>query len=322
MIQLFKPTPTRQQMLAAAEHCYQSSQLAPGPATERAEKLISDRLGFPCIATSSATAALRVATHMLCPGIVWAPATTWPGTYCSLPRERLRFYDFGAEDTIGEADAILVELYGVPAVQRQSAGRRIVDAAHNLCGATHRSLLRSGAADAIVYSVGPTKELATPSGGFVVSPHITPGWREFLHYGAVGRRAYRVPADNGLMNEFSAALFCEQYSRIDELKQWRLSVLEEYTHLLGDEAMRYVRHGSGHVAILACAPKQQAIIREAMFAQGIQWGSHYPLPAFCPKEHFPRSHEIETSTITIPCHHALRMVDVKRVAEVIKPLLV
>lgn len=320
-MKLFPTTPHIEAAVAAARNCVEADQWAPGPATTRAAQAVSEFFGgIPALATDSATAALQIASEFLIPrdAEVLVPATTWPGTYCAIGR-RLRFHDQYGYVAGTPAAAVLVELWGQTLYPWARVAQRVIlDAAHALCMPHHRELFRSGVVDAIVYSVGPTKEIGTPRGGFVVSPHITDAWQTFAHYGVgPGRYPLTPRGINGIMTEFSAELFLQQWPKLDEWREHRRSLLRAYRKVLGCYCVTNA-DSSGHIASYCASSRASAeLIKEALKKEGIEFGNHYPLPRWLNPRLFPNSTRIEHEQISLPCHLEMTPADALRVARIV-----
>ena len=329
MLKACQPSLTEEDVAAAAS-VLRSGELEAGEHVDRLVSTLAAFLSVPpawILLTNSASTALACLGPLLSPGVVVAPALTWPATYdWSSPDHRI----LADTDTLGHLSipalylrgigrrslAVPVALWGRTLDEREVGEyhRRCdyvaIDAAHDL-NPIYMEFLDRGIAEVVVYSFGPLKEVCGVFGGALVSP-LAYQLRAYVNHGVVNRVPVEPIGVRGRMSDVSAAVVSNQLKRLTDTRWHRSTLLGAYQDGLGS-AMLTTPEASGHLAVMQCRDSYHRVrvigkLREAE----VETAVHYPLPFYLyPLP--PVSAHLADTVLTLPCHAAVTVEDVRRV---------
>jgi perosamine synthetase len=267
-----KPTPTREIPLSAPYlgdreeelvlEVLRSGRLSLGPAIDRFEELLAERVGAPyAAAVSSGTAGLHLLCHLagLGPGdeVVTSPFSFVASANCFIfegatpvfadvdPRT-LNLDPAAVEAAIGERTRaiVAVDIFGYPCELdelRAIADRHGLELIGDACqalGAEYRGAPVGSHGPSAVFAFYPNKQIATGEGG-VVTTHSEEQWRQLRSLRNQGR-AYdgggwfhhvRV-GFNYRWTDLQAAIGIAQLEQLDEILRRRDAVAARYGELL------------------------------------------------------------------------------------------
>jgi len=346
--------------IAAVSEVLRSGWLASGPKVAQLEAELSAYLGGRPVRTqTSATAGLEMA--LLACGIgrgdeVITPALSFVATANVIVRVGARpvFVDVGLDSRnidLDRAEAAItprtraimpVHFAGLPldmerlyAIATRHGLRVIEDAAHAI-GSSFRGRRIGSFGDLVCFSFHPNKNITTIEGGAISggSPAELKAIELHRWHGQVksGFDGFDTLLAGGKYNlsDVAAAVGLGQLRRLEEFNARRRALIARYYELWATEApLRLPERGddghSWHVFTPLLPLAQLSISRaqfmEAMKAQGIGTGVHYPAihlfsayRALGYREgQFPNAERIGRETVTLPLFPAMQLSDVERV---------
>jgi len=346
--------------IAAVSEVLRSGWLASGPKVAQLEAELSAYLGGRPVRTqTSATAGLEMA--LLACGIgrgdeVITPALSFVATANVIVRVGARpvFVDVGLDSRnidLDQAEAAItprtrtilpVHFAGLPldmerlyAIATRHGLRVIEDAAHAI-GSSFRGRRIGSFGDLVCFSFHPNKNITTIEGGAISggSPAELKAIELHRWHGQVksGFDGFDTLLAGGKYNlsDVAAAVGLGQLRRLEEFNARRRALIARYYELWATEApLRLPERGddghSWHVFTPLLPLAQLSISRaqfmEAMKAQGIGTGVHYPAihlfsayRALGYREgQFPNAERIGRETVTLPLFPAMQLSDVERV---------
>jgi dTDP-4-amino-4,6-dideoxygalactose transaminase len=349
-----------EETIAAVSEVLRSGWLASGPKVAQLEAELSAYLGGRPVRTqTSATAGLEMA--LLACGIgpgdeVITPALSFVATANVIVRVGARpvFVDVGLDSRnidLGQTEAAItprtraimpVHFAGHPVdmerlydIARRHRLRVIEDAAHAI-GSSWRGRRIGSFGDLVCFSFHPNKNITTIEGGAISGGSAEELRAIELHrwHGQVksGFDGFDTLLAGGKYNlsDVAAAVGLGQLKRLEEFNAARRALIARYYELWGQDApLRLPERGdeghSWHVFTpllpLAQLTISRAQFMEAMKAQGIGTGVHYPAihlfsayRALGYREgQFPNAERIGRETVTLPLFPAMQMQDVERV---------
>ena len=354
--------------IAAVSEVLRSGWLASGPKVAQLEAELSAYLGGRPVRTqTSATAGLEMA--LLACGIgrgdeVITPALSFVATANVIVRVGARpvFVDVGLDSRnidLDRAEAAItprtraimpVHFAGLPldmerlyAIATRHGLRVIEDAAHAI-GSRHAGRLIGSFGDLVVFSFHPNKNITTIEGGAISggSPAELKAIELHRWHGQVksGFDGFDTLLAGGKYNlsDVAAAVGLGQLKRLEEFNARRRALIARYYQLWASEApLRLPERGddghSWHVFTPLLPLAQLSISRaqfmEAMKAQGIGTGVHYPAihlfsayRALGYREgQFPNAERIGRETVTLPLFPAMQLSDVERVVTAVNTIV-
>jgi dTDP-4-amino-4,6-dideoxygalactose transaminase len=354
--------------IAAVSEVLRSGWLASGPKVAQLEAELSAYLGGRPVRTqTSATAGLEMA--LLACGIgqgdeVITPALSFVATANVIVRVGARpvFVDVGLDSRnmdLGQAEAAItartrailpVHFAGHPLdmerlydIARRHRLRVIEDAAHAI-GSCWRGRRIGSFGDLVCFSFHPNKNMTTIEGGAISGGSAEELRAIELHrwHGQVksGFDGFDTLLAGGKYNlsDVAAAVGLGQLKRLEEFNAVRRALVARYYELWAQDApVRLPERGdeghSWHVFTpllpLAQLTISRAQFMEAMKAQGIGTGVHYPAihlfsayRALGYREgQFPNAERIGRETVTLPLFPAMQMQDVERVVTAVNTIV-
>ena len=349
-----------EETIAAVGEVLRSGWLASGPKVAQLEAELSAYFGGRPVRTqTSATAGLEMA--LLACGIgrgdeVITPALSFVATANVIVRVGARpvFVDVGLDSRnidLDQAEAAItprtrailpVHFAGLPldmerlyAIAGRHRLRVIEDAAHAI-GSSFRGRRIGSFGDLVCFSFHPNKNITTIEGGAISggSPAEIEAIELHRWHGQVksGFDGFDTLLAGGKYNlsDVAAAVGLGQLKRLEEFNARRRALIARYYQLWASEApLRLPERGdeghSWHVFTPLLPLAQLSISRaqfmEAMKAQGIGTGVHYPAihlfsayRALGYREgQFPNAERIGRETVTLPLFPAMQLSDVERV---------
>lgn len=253
--------------IQAVRSVMESGWLTTGPAVEAFEEELARRVGNPCVALSSGTAALHAAYMSLGLGAGDVVITT-PLTFAATASTALQagasvelvdvHPDTLTLDPVKLASAMhrrvrvvaAVDYAGVPADLRAiseiaHANKALVleDASHSI-GGTYDGAPIGSVADVTTFSFHPVKTITTGEGGALAARdvEVINTARAFRHHGIQKNRLDRAPwyqqagtlGLNYRLSDIHAALGLSQLGRLDEFVQRRRLLVRRYKEMLSD----------------------------------------------------------------------------------------
>jgi perosamine synthetase len=291
-----------------------SGRLSLGPAIERFEQLVAERVGAPfAAAVSSGTAGLHLLAHLAGIGlgdevitssfsfVASANCAIYEGAtpvFADVDRRTLNLEPSAVEACITERTRLIVavDIFGYPCELddlRALAERRgialIEDSAEAL-GAKYRGRPLGSHGPPGVFAFYPNKQMTTGEGG-VVTTHDEEQWRLLRSLRNQGRAdsggwlAHPRLGWNYRIDDLSAAVGIGQLEKLDLLLGLRSQVAERYTELLSaldgvetpcpDDA-DHRRSWFVYVVVLPEAVDREQVISE-LAAEGIETSRYFPL---------------------------------------------
>jgi dTDP-4-amino-4,6-dideoxygalactose transaminase len=291
-----------------------SGRLSLGPAIDRFERLVAERVGAPyAAAVSSGTAGLHLLAHIAGLGprdeAITSPFSFVASANCAIyegavpvfadidPRT-LNLDPASVEAAITERTKLIVavDVFGYPCELdelRALADRHgivlIEDSAEAL-GAVYRGRPLGSHGVPAVFAFYPNKQLTTGEGG-IVTTHNEDEWRLLTSLRNQGRAdsggwlAHARLGWNYRIDDLSAAVGIAQLERLDELLALRAGVAARYTELLagieGVEAPcpddpEHTRSWFVYVVVLPDAADRELVIAE-LARDGIETSRYFPL---------------------------------------------
>ena len=345
----------REEMLAAIGGVLESGRFVLGPETEAFEREFAAYCeGAEAVGTNSGTSALHLA--LLAAGVgpgdeVITVPFTFVATAAAIGYTGARpvFVDIDAGsftmDTALVEAAITprtraivpVHLYGQPAdlgpiLQIARAhGLHVIEDACQAHGAEYGGRRVGALADAGCFSFYPGKNLgAYGEGGAVVTndPELARTVRSLRSWGEQRRYHHDVKGFNYRLEELQAAILRVKLRHLEEWTEARRAHARLYDELLAEVAttprqMPYARHVY-HVYAIRTPERER--VRQALAAEGIQTGYHYPVPvhlqpAWAELGHrrgdFPVSELAADEVLSLPMYAELPEGVPARVAEVL-----
>lgn len=312
MIPVFRPSHDHREAEAVAQ-CLLSGWTGLGPRVEEFERKFAEYVGVPyAVATSSCTAALHLAYRLVgvCPGDeVIVPSLTFistalAATYCgatpvfadSHPDTLLMDYDHAKNHLNPRTKAISVVLYGgqtissVPAFYCDGEIPVILDCAH-ACGSSQDLSI----APLHCWSFHSVKNLSCGDGG-MLTMHRQDYYERAkrLRWCGIDTSTYDRAATTGVstaqykwdyqvtdigykchMNDITASIGLVQLSKMPEMQQKRLRLVEHYRKKLPDE-MEITPYGMGkawHLFYIRTDCRNE--LADYLRSKGINTGVHY-----------------------------------------------
>ena len=334
-----------------------SDRLTQGPAIERFESALAERVGARyAVAYSSGTAALHGAAFAagLGPGdiVVTSPLTFMASANCAryvgatpaLVDIDERTWNLAVDRIGGDVDAVVpVHYAGLPVdlAGWRRAGEPIVieDAAHALGASTPAGPVGNCAhSDMACFSFHPVKPVTTGEGGAVTTndDELADRLRRFRHHGIVRRPevggwAYDI-ADVGLnyrMTDLQAALGCAQLDRLDRFIARRNDLASTYRERLRElpiELPPVAPEGSIHgYHLFAVRVPDRRAVYDALHAAGILVQVHYvPIHHHTvsrdidlPDDGLPVCDDVYEGLLSLPMFPELRDDELERVVHVL-----
>jgi dTDP-4-amino-4,6-dideoxygalactose transaminase len=354
--------------IAAVSEVLRSGWLASGPKVAQLEAELSAYLGGRPVRTqTSATAGLEMA--LLACGIgqgdeVITPALSFVATANVIVRVGARpvFVDVGLDSRnidLGQTEAAItprtraimpvhfaghpVDMERLYAIAQRHRLRVIEDAAHAI-GSSWRGRRIGSFGDLVCFSFHPNKNMTTIEGGAISGGSAEELRAIELHrwHGQVksGFDGFDTLLAGGKYNlsDVAAAVGLGQLRRLEEFNARRRALMARYYELWAEDApLRLPERGdeghSWHVFTpllpLAQLTLSRAQFMEAMKAQGIGTGVHYPAihlftayRALGYREgQFPNAERIGRETVTLPLFPAMQPQDVERVVTAVNTIL-
>ena len=357
-----------EETIAAVGEVLRSGWLASGPKVAQLEAELSAYLGGRPVRTqTSATAGLEMA--LLACGIgrgdeVITPALSFVATANVIVRVGARpvFVDVGLDSRnidLDQAEAAItprtraimpVHFAGLPLDMERlyaMAGRhrlRVIEDAAHAIGSSFRGRRIGSFGDLVCFSFHPNKNITTIEGGAISggSPAEIEAIELHRWHGQVksGFDGFDTLLAGGKYNlsDVAAAVGLGQLRRLEEFNARRRALIARYYELWATEApLRLPERGddghSWHVFTPLLPLAQLSISRaqfmEAMKAQGIGTGVHYPaIHLFSAyralgyrQGQFPNAERIGRETVTLPLFPAMELSDVDRVVETVNDIL-
>lgn len=256
------------------KQCLDSHWVTQGPMTAQFERLFSLKHNVPhCLATTSCTAALHLATHALelGPGDeVIVPAFTWvTSAHCAeYVGAKAVFADVSLDtynldpDALGTAISprtraiVAVHLFGLPAPMDEimaiarEHGLAVIEDAACAVGTTYMGKPVGAFGDMGCFSFHPRKVITTGEGGMVTTNRadLADAVKSLRNHGATGpapgddpARPYTMSTFNRLgynlrLSDIQASVGVAQMAKLDHLLAERRKLAGRYTELLADVA--------------------------------------------------------------------------------------
>ena len=238
---------------------------------------------------------------------------------------------------------IPVHLYGqsvdMDAVARiaRAHGLTVIEDCAQAVGATHRGRRLGSIGDVGCFSFYPTKNLgAVGDAGAVVTRRTDVAERlaRIRQYGWNEARRTQEPGANSRLDEIQAAILGVKLPTLDADNARRRQIARHYTEAFDDlpivlPASRADAEHVYHLYVIACErPEQRESLRQALAADGIMAGVHYPVPAHLhdgyrercriPAAGLPVTETLARTVLTLPMYPELSDADLAHVVRSVR----
>jgi perosamine synthetase len=349
------------EMVTAATQVLESGRLVKGPECEKLERSFADLCGTNhAIGVSNGTAALLLAMKALGIGDgdqVFVPGHTYFATVSPVLELRAEpvFVDVDSErytmdpDKLREAvhgadnpQAIAVtHMHGQPAEMDRildiatEYDLSVIEDAAQAHGAEFEGSPVGSFGDIGCFSFYPTKNMTVGGDGGIITTddsELAAKARALRNHGRDETGEHKHLGLNYRLDEFKAAIGCEQLDHLPDWSQARRNAAAQYDHHLGEvdnitKPTTYERsiHVYHHYPVLIPQEERQPF-REYLEKQGIGTGVHYKKPVhqheavrnLVGDHHLPIAEDICSRTVSLPMHPNLNEQEIEYVCNQIE----
>jgi perosamine synthetase len=189
-----------------------------------------------------------------------------------------------------------------------------------------------GAHGTACYSFYPTKNMTTAEGGMITtnSDEIADRARMLRNHGGSQRYQHEVMGYNFRMTEMQAAIGFVQLKKLpgwNEIRRGNARMLDEGLEQVRGIATPKVRPGATHVFHqYTIRTKDRDALLEALKAQGIGFGIHYPQPIYSQplyrelgyQDYLEVSEKAAKEVVSLPVHPSLQVDDIRRIVDTVR----